>query len=754
MLISAGDKVVSPAVVKGMVETYATTGFDLCLLACPLAHNPEGGRVITRAGNVLAIVECPDIKVRQLAERLRSLDPTDAPGTVGLLKEEIERYLPMRKLTKCAPTLAALTDGEDGQRISWEDVLLAIEPIPAGFDLESCWIPLEDAAASDLVNLSLYIGAFEPLLDAVRGLGNDNAQAECYFTDAIELLASRGHSIGLLQVADPTEVMAFNTIEQLEEVRKTHALHAQRATQYPTLARWERCFEKRDPEGLAAQAAAGLRERIGPEQTAIVVRSPGRINIMGRHIDHQGGACNLMAINREVVLAASARDDDQINLWNLESGEYPTRSFTFSELTADIVWEDWLRTLDLQYVKRHSLASSGDWVNYVKGPALRLQHQFKDRRLRGMDAFVCGNIPTGSGLSSSSALVVAATEALIELNGLNVRTKELVDLCGEGEWFVGTRGGSADHAAIKLGRENEVVSVSFFPFQIVARHPFPEGCSLMVCHSGASAKKTEDAQPRFNARIACYHMAREVVRREFPTFAPLIEHLRDINTERLDITLPALYRLLKHVPLQVGSSDVEVFAAEHESVAKCVTGLALDALEFPLRDTALFGLAECARSMRAGSLLDRGDAKAFGELMSVSHNGDRVARWRNGVAHAYASGPTNECIDDLVARAESLAPLGACAAALWQQPGAYDCSTADIDSMVDAATQHPGVLGAQLSGAGLGGCVMILVRSDAAEDVRELLETSYYLPREIPPQLFVCQPSRGSQVLTSVETAG
>ena len=230
--------------------------------------------------------------------------------------------------------------------------------------------------------------------------------------------------------------------------------------------------------------------------------------------------------------------------------------------------------------------------------------------------------------------------------------------------------------------------------------------------------------------------------------------MRDINTKRLDITLPALYRLLKHVPLQVGSSDVEVFAAEHESVAKCVIGLALDALEFPLRDTALFGLAECARSMRAGSLLDRGDAKAFGELMSVSHNGDRVARWRNGVAHAYASGPTNECIDDLVARAESLAPLGACAAALWQQPGAYDCSTADIDSMVDAATQHPGVLGAQLSGAGLGGCVMILVRSDAAEDVRELLETSYYLPREIPPQLFVCQPSRGSQVLTSVETAG
>ena len=50
------------------------------------------------------------------------------------------------------------------------------------------------------------------------------------------------------------------------------------------------------------------------------------------------------------------------------------------------------------------LQSAGDWVNYVKGAALRLQHRFPDRPLRGMDAFVIGNIPVGAGLSSSSAL--------------------------------------------------------------------------------------------------------------------------------------------------------------------------------------------------------------------------------------------------------------------------------------------------------------------------------------------------------------
>lgn len=56
-----------------------------------------------------------------------------------------------------------------------------------------------------------------------------------------------------------------------------------------------------------------------------------------------------------------------------------------------------------------------------------------------------------------------------------------------------------------------------------------------------------------------------------------------------------------------------------------------------------------------------------------------------------------------------------------------------------------------LAGAGLGGCIMVLVRTEGAEEVRGLLEKAYYGPEGIEPQLFVCQPAWGSQVLTSIE---
>ena len=54
-----------------------------------------------------------------------------------------------------------------------------------------------------------------------------------------------------------------------------------------------------------------------------------------------------------------------------------------------------------------------------------------------MDMVSTGNIPVAAGLSSSSAIVVAVMEALVALNCLNLTEREFIDLCGEGEWFVG-----------------------------------------------------------------------------------------------------------------------------------------------------------------------------------------------------------------------------------------------------------------------------------------------------------------------------
>jgi len=750
VFICAGDKVMEPRVVRGMLEAYLAADDGLCLLAGPGEHYAYAGRLIVREGSVRAIIELADLHVRQLAGALRTLGPEARPRTVGEFRGLAATYVKrVAKLGRYLPALAAMLDQPPDAELPWGDVEAAMADLGPGFPMRSGQVSLEEAAAAKLCNLSVYAGRFGLLHDHVRELKTDNVQNECYFTDVVDAVASEGRRVGLVRMDDPDEVMAFNTPEELEQVRQVHAVRAQRRVRYPTVQQWTNYLDWQGSGGPVMSAVQGLAGRVGQERGCILVRSPGRINLMGRHVDHQGGRCNLMAIDREVVLAAAPREDDRINIWNADPAAYPDRSFTLAQVTADVVWEDWLRTLDSQYLQRMVSGSAGDWANYVKGAALRLQHRFRDRPLKGMDAFVCGDIPVAAGLSSSSALVVAVAEALTELNALNVHAREFVDLCGEGEWFVGTRSGSGDHAVIKFGREKEVLAVSFFPFEVVGQYPFPEDCALLICRSGVPADIGEEGRERLSARVACCHLAREVVREARPEFADRIDHLRDLNAEALGLSLPALYELIKGIPNDVPAREIEGLARRHEALAGAVSVLQIGRNEFPLRDVALYVVAECERSLRTAGLLDRGDMAALGETMSVSHDGERVARWRPDRA-PFDSRATDERMQSLIRRAVSLAPLQESGAALWQQPGAYDCSTAQIDLMIDRVLSCPGVHGAQLAGAGLGGCIMVLVQRDAVEQAQRTLELQYYEPAGIEPGMFVCEPSRGSQVLTTV----
>ena len=751
VLIAAGDKFIAQYVIRGLLETYSDYGCDLCLTAGRSGDFEYSGRIIEREGRVEGVIEVPDISVRLLAARLRSLRPEERPATAGELAEVTgEFFRRPARLAKCLPAMHELATLPAGAALAWEKVAAAVASVGEDFDLPGGPIGAAEALAAPFSNLSVYAARFEPLYEAVKQLGADNVQGERYLTDVPKIFAASGRTVKVFSIGHPEHVMAFNNLAELEALRRVHAQRPVAAATYPTLGEWDNALARHAGSDLLRTAAARLAETIGPERRAILVRSPGRINLMGRHVDHQGGTCNLMAIDREIAMAVSPREDDRINLWNTDTANYPQRSFSIGELTADVVWDNWLRTLDRQFIQRVVSLGAGDWANYIKGAALRLQHRFRDRTLRGVDAFVAGDIPVGAGLSSSSALLVAATEALIEINGLNVRLSDFVDLCGEGEWFVDRSGGSADHAVIKYGTEREVLSVSFLPFRIRGHHPFPEDCSLIVCHSGLGGGKSEEARERLSARVACYHLAREVIRGEFPQFAERIRHLRDVSMEHLAISLPALYRLLARVPRAMSAAAVGAMAEKHATVAACLAGVRVEANAFPLRDMAVYGLAECARAVRAGALLDCGDIASLGEMMMVSHDGDRVAAWRGG-QRPYDSSVSDEQMGSLIERADAMESLDVSGAALWRQPGAYDCSTPEIDRMVDAVAGTPGVLGAQISGAGLGGCIMVLARNDAVGAVEEALTRGYYAPREIAPRIFACRPARGSHVLTTLE---
>jgi len=269
---------------------------------------------------------------------------------------------------------------------------------------------------------------------------------------------------------------------------------------------------------------------------------------MGRHIDHQGGTVNVMAVNREIILVAAPRNDDVVSLTNTDETHFCEQAFRISDLVANLNWDDWQHVIDGPRIQRMLDAARGDWANYVKAAILRLQEQFRDRRLRGLDIMVSGDIPMGAGLSSSSALVVGAAEAVTAFNLLPVSGRRLVSLCGEGEWFVGTRGGAADHAAIKLSRRGYVTRVGFFPFRIEDSAKFPPGYNLVVCNSGVYAGKSKGARNTFNAKVTAYHIGRVWFKMLHPELAPKIGHLRDINAKHLGLSRAQFAHSLRQLP--------------------------------------------------------------------------------------------------------------------------------------------------------------------------------------------------------------
>ncbi|MBI1925677.1 hypothetical protein HYR99_15660, partial [Candidatus Poribacteria bacterium] len=234
----------------------------------------------------------------------------------------------------------------------------------------------------------------------------------------------------------------------------------------------------------------------GDAESIVIARAPGRVNLVGMHIDHQGGAVNPIAI-KETRVVAQPRSDDLIVLANSDR-QFESRRFRLSEITPrhSVDWSSWTRELSAQ---RQAAGVSVDWSDYVKAAIIALQERERGidgsygRKLCGMNLLVDSDLPAAAGLSSSSALVVASAYAVIACNRLRYAPEILIELLGEAEWYVGVRGGMGDHAVIILGRCGQLSHIQLSPIH-VEYAPFPADYRIVVCHCGVEAKKSAGAR--------------------------------------------------------------------------------------------------------------------------------------------------------------------------------------------------------------------------------------------------------------------
>lgn len=424
------------------------------------------------------------------------------------------------------------------------------------------------------------------------------------------------------------------------------------------------------------------------------------------HIDHRGGFINTIAIDKEFVLAYSKRRDDLIHIHNLDDS-YGVREFTISrelpQYRIDTV-RDWLSWTQNETNKRKEIGTEADWVNKLKAVPVYLQTLYPDKKLSGFDAVMESNIPPGMGLSSSSAIVVAMMEIMIDINNISLNEDKFVNYCGISEWFVGTRGGSGDHAAIKFGRLGMITHMKTLPALFIKSYlPFPEGYKIVIFDSGIVADKSGGARQKFNEKTATYEIGeiyvRDYMNKHFEIkkfyLADVIEYLSQAQ----------IYELLKSLPERIFRKELLKNFPQYEELLNQQFTTHLEPEDgYKIREALAYGISECERSRMLEDVLKKGDIELFGELMNISHDGDRIVFKSEDEKNKKRAIDTKK--------------------ALYLNPGGYDCSIPEIDEMVDTAIKA-GASGSQISGAGLGGSMMALVKDENFERLIEVMGTRY-----------------------------
>lgn len=243
-----------------------------------------------------------------------------------------------------------------------------------------------------------------------------------------------------------------------------------------------------------AEFANAFKTKFGTDKNPqITVRSPGRVNLIGEHIDYSHFAVLPMAVERDMVMGVSfgeakgnGAETVRVRLANLDSKEFPDREIDLPK--------DAKKFVDID-------ARVSDWANYFKCGVVVAQEfltastaaggaGIKIETMRPMDVLVCGNVPTGSGLSSSAAFVVCATLAVLLGYGYKPTRKQLTELSIKCEQHVGVNSGGMDQAASIYGVADHALFVTFKP-ELTAT-PFSFAADKATGPAEANKKKEEE----------------------------------------------------------------------------------------------------------------------------------------------------------------------------------------------------------------------------------------------------------------------
>lgn len=368
------------------------------------------------------------------------------------------------------------------------------------------------------------------------------------------------------------------------------------------------------------------------EPLKVAYFSPGRVNLIGEHIDYNGGHVFPCAISLGIYGTIRPLEDDKIVLISLNVKDKPYET-TISGICPTAV---------------------GKWYDYVLGVIVILEkHGFIFPH--GFEMMIHGDLPNGSGLSSSAALEMLTMKMCVDLFDFKLDKVTEAVYCQEAEnKYVGVNCGIMDQFAVSLGRENhaiyldtETLKYYYAPLEIGRNQ-------LIIINCGKRRSLTNSG---YNKRRSECEKALAILKKKYP-----IKDLCDLSMDQLRnaqdlFTDYTLYRRARH----------------------CVS--------------------ENERTEEAYQALILHDLVEFGKLMFKSHNSLRKD---------------------------------------------YQVSCFELNTLVDFARKHH-AKGARMTGAGFGGCVVVLIKNSRVAAFIEDVQANYTNLTGCTPSIYQVNISEGTR---------
>ncbi|KAJ8766296.1 hypothetical protein K2173_022355 [Erythroxylum novogranatense] len=447
----------------------------------------------------------------------------------------------------------------------------------------------------------------------------------------------------------------------------------------------------------------------------VFARSPGRVNLIGEHIDYEGYSVLPMAIRQDTIVAIRKNDSGK----SLRIANVNDQKYTMCTYPAD---PD--QSIDLKNHRwgHYFVCGYKGYFEFAKSKGVSIDEPV------GLDVLVDGTVPTGSGLSSSAAFVCSATIAIMAAFGVNFPKKEIAQLTCECERHIGTQSGGMDQAISVMAKAGFAELIDFNPIRATDVQ-LPNGGTFIIAHSLAESQKAVTAAINYNNRVVECRLASILLGIKLgmkPQEAiSKVKTLSDVeglcvsfagNKGSSDPVI-AVKEFLKEEPYT--AEEIEKITEQDLTSIFSYSPSSMDVLKaakhFKLHQRAAHVYSEAKRvhafkDTVSSNLSDEDKLKKLGDLMNESHYSCSVL---------------------------------------------YECSCSELEELVTVCRDH-GALGARLTGAGWGGCAVALVNEAIVPQFILNLKEKFFQSRiekgvinnnDLGLYVFASKPSSGAAII-------